>query len=84
MSLAKKEVVPNYISLKVNDGLFALIAREADKRGTAMIDVVVSVVAEYFERPELGVVPRKRQGRKRTKYPEAEATNGKPKKAVAS
>ena len=59
--------MPNYVSLKVCDELYDLIAKEADKKGLKMIDVVVLAVAEYFKRPDLGYVPRKPQGRKRVK-----------------
>jgi hypothetical protein len=57
--------MPNYVSLKVCDELYELIAKEADKNGIPMIDVVVLALAKHFKRPELGYVPRKRQGRKR-------------------
>lgn len=59
--------MPNYVSLKVCDELYELIAKEADARGLAMIDVVVAAIADHFKRPDLGWVPRKPQGRKRTK-----------------
>lgn len=59
--------MPNYVSLKVCDELYTLIAQEADKRGLPMIDVVVRVLAEHFKKPELGFVPRKQLGRKRIK-----------------
>ena len=61
--------MPNYISLKVCEELYELIAEEADDNGTAMIDVVVKAIAEHFGRPDLGYVPRKPQGRKRVKHP---------------
>lgn len=61
--------VPNYISVKVCDELYALIAKEADKQGVKMIDVAVKAIAEHFKKPEFGYVPRKAQGRKRIKQP---------------
>lgn len=71
----KKQQMPNYISVKVSDELYELIAKAADEEGCAMIDIVVKAVAENFGRPELGYVPRKPQGRKRSKFP---ALNGSP------
>lgn len=62
--------VPNYISLKVCEELYILIAEEADRNDEAMIDVVVRTLAEKFGRPDLGKVPRKtRTGRPRVKHP---------------
>ncbi len=69
----KESHVPNYVSLKVSDEMYGLIANEADKRHTAMIDIVVLALSEFFKRPDLNYVPRKPQGRKRTKFP-VEAT----------
>ena len=63
--------MPIYVSLKVCDELYKLIAKESDKEGIPMIDVVVRAIAEHFERPDLGYVPRKPQGRKRSKFPAA-------------
>lgn len=67
VSSLRKQQVPNYISIKVCEELYGLIARDADKNGVGLIDVVVRVVAEHFKRPDLGFVPRKPQGRKRIK-----------------
>ncbi len=61
--------VPNFMSIKVCDDLYNLIADEADENEEAMIDVIVRVLADHFERPELGRVPRRPQGRKRVKHP---------------
>lgn len=72
MTPSKRQQVPNYISLKVCDELYALVAREADRLGIKMIDVAVAAVANSFNRPDLAVVPRKPQGRKRLKV----LTNG--------
>ena len=64
----RKTTVPNYISFKACDELYHLIAKEADRNGKAMIDVVVQAVAEKLGRPDLGYVPRKSQvGRPRSK-----------------
>lgn len=62
---AEGTTVPNYVSLKVCDEMYTLIAREADKRGVPMIEVVVSVLANHFKRPDLNFVPRQRMGRPR-------------------
>ncbi len=67
MVVSRAKQMPNYISLKVCDELYALIAKEADANGLPMIDVVVQALAEHFKQPALGYVPRKPQGRKRTK-----------------
>lgn len=69
--MKRKDQVPNYISVKVCDELFGLVAREADEEGVPMIDVVVRAIAQHFERPDLAFVPRKPQGRKRQKFPAA-------------
>jgi hypothetical protein len=61
--------MPNYVSVKVCDELYKLIAKEADKKSLPMIDVAVRAIAEHFKRPDLGYVPRKPQGRRRTKQP---------------
>lgn len=73
MGVPKRDTVPNYISLKVCDELFGLVARESDDRGVPMIDVVVAALAKHFKRPDLGFVPRKPQGRKRLKQPASAA-----------
>lgn len=59
----------NYISVRVSDELYKLVAKEADKKQVAMIDVVVAAVAEHFKRPDLAGVPRKMAsgGRRRVK-----------------
>lgn len=59
-----KNSVPNYISVKVCDDLYQLIAQEAQSSGENLIDVVVRVMAEHYKRPELGRVPRKTRRRK--------------------
>lgn len=70
MSLdGKTQMRKNYVSLIVCDELYALIAKEADKKGIAMSDVAVKSVAEHFNRLDLGYVPRVRPGRKRFKKP---------------
>jgi len=65
----KVPTVPNYISLKVCDELYEIIAKQADKNGEKMIDVAVRAIAAHFKRADLGYVPRKPQGRKRVKMP---------------
>lgn len=65
----RKQTVPNYISVKICDELYWLVAGEADRNESPLIDVVVKALAEHFGRPELGFVPRKPQGRKRVKQP---------------
>lgn len=57
--------VPKYISLKVCDQLYSLIARTADKEHVDLIDVAVRAVATALGRPELGWVPRKKRGGRR-------------------
>jgi len=54
----RKNATPNYISVKVGDELYDLILAEAQERGIGLIDVVVQAVAEHFDKPELGWVPR--------------------------
>lgn len=60
----RREIVPNYVSLKLCDELYALLAKEAEARALPMNEIVAQAVAEKFGRPELGYVPRKAQGRK--------------------
>lgn len=67
--LPQGKQMPNLMSIKVCDELYALIAQEADKRGLPMTDVIAAALAEHFGKPELGYVPRKPQGRKRVKQP---------------
>lgn len=66
-TVTRKQMVPNYVNVKVCDELFNLIAKEADDTGKHLIDVVVQAVADHFGRPELGYVPRKAVGRPRQK-----------------
>ena len=62
--------VPNFMSIKVCNELYNLIAEEADRNDESMIDVIVRAVALQFNRPDLAVVPRKsRVGRPRIKHP---------------
>ncbi len=63
---ARKSIMPNYVSVKVCDELYDLIAQEADRLGKPMIDIVVAAVAEKFGRPDLSDVPRRPMGRPRT------------------
>lgn len=63
----KQSVQKNYVNVKVCDELYAIIAREADATGKKLIDVVVKAIAESFNRPELGYVPRANAGRPRQK-----------------
>jgi hypothetical protein len=65
----KQLPMPKYISLKVCDELYGLVAKEADRDGINLIDIVVRALAEHFNRADLNWVPRKPQGRKRTKQP---------------
>lgn len=74
MSKRLRQTVPNYLSLKVCDELFALIANQADAEGVPMIDIAVRLLAKAYKRPDLGFVPRKPLGRKRRK--QIIATNG--------
>lgn len=67
----KVKQMPNLMSIKVCDELYALIAKEADAKGVAMTDIIASALAEHYGKPELGYVPRKPQGRKRYKQPAA-------------
>ena len=60
----RREVVPNYVSLKLCDELYSLLVKEAAERAIPMNELVAQYVAEHFNRPELGYVPRKAQGRK--------------------
>jgi hypothetical protein len=69
MAPITRKQMPNYVSLKVCDELYELIAKESDKKQVPMIDVVVQALAEHFDRPDLAYVPRKPQGRKRVKHP---------------
>ncbi len=74
----KKPVEINYISLKVSEDLYDLIAQAADKLppdlaklvpgkpGVPMNEFVVLVLADYFGRHDLCYVPRLPQGRHRT------------------
>ena len=54
-----------YISVKVSEELYRLTAEEADRQGIKMIDVAVQALANYVGFPNLGIVPRNPQGRKR-------------------
>jgi len=63
----KVKQMPNQMSIKVCDELYALIAREADAKGVAMTDVIAAALAAHFGKPEFGYVPRLPQGRKRIK-----------------
>lgn len=64
---AKQMAVP--MSIKICEELYEIITKEADKKGLAMTDVIAIALAQHFKRPDLGYVPRNRQGRKRTKQP---------------
>ncbi len=57
--------VPKFISLKVCDELYDLVAKESDATGFPLIDVVVRRLAKSFKRPDLSFVPRKKIGRPR-------------------
>lgn len=61
----RESQVPKYISLKVCEELYEIIAREADREHVPMIDIVVRTLAHHFKHPELGYVPRQRLGRPR-------------------
>jgi hypothetical protein len=64
----EKQRMPNYISLKVGDELYGLLAGQADARGVPLNEACAQILAEGLGRPELGYVPRKTQmGRPRTK-----------------
>ncbi len=52
-----------HMSIKVNDGLYDLIAKEADRRNLPLIDVVIESLAKRFKRPDLNFVERKLAGR---------------------
>lgn len=56
-----------FMSIKVCEELYLLIAEEADRLGMAMTDVIAKRLAKSFKRPELGFVPRKPQGRRRVR-----------------
>lgn len=66
MELGRNEEMPNYISIKVCDKLFKLIAKDADKSGKGMIDICVAALAAHYGKPDLGYVPRKTPGRRRS------------------
>jgi hypothetical protein len=68
VSTTRKVPMPNYISVKVCDELYALIAKEAERTDENLIDVVVRAVAAHFKRPDLGEVPRRAPGRKPWKH----------------
>lgn len=50
---------PKYISLKLSEALYDLVAEHAGAIGLPMNEAIVRIVAEKFGRPELGYVPRK-------------------------
>lgn len=50
------------MSIKVADELHRLIKRRAGKG--QMIDVIVRILGEHFERPDLCIVPRQKRGPK--------------------
>ena len=60
--LLEKNAVPKYLSLKLCDELYEIIAAEAHKTGEALIDVAVRMLARSVKRPDLGAVPRKKRG----------------------
>lgn len=61
-------VSKNYVSVKVCDELYALLAAEAKRRHVNLIDVAVSAIAAQLGHPEFGYVPREPLGRPRTKH----------------
>lgn len=74
-AITRKKIMPNYVSVKVCDELYDLIAQEADRLNKPMIDIVVAAIAEKFGRPDLASVPRRPMGRPRTNRV-AEEPNG--------
>lgn len=65
----KDKQMPNFMSIKVCDELYNLIADEADRQQKPMTDVIAEALAKHFGHPEFGYVPRKPQGRRRVKHP---------------
>lgn len=62
-SLGEGQLV-DQIHVRLHPDLRRLVEKEANKQYPAtMNDVIVRILAEYYERPELGTVPRKRMGR---------------------
>ena len=61
----RRSRVPKYISLKVSEDLYDLIARDADDEDMPMNEFVVHVLAAHFKRDDLDYVPRMRRGRPR-------------------
>lgn len=60
-----ENVKKNYISLKVGDAMYDLVAAEADKRNLPLNETIVDILGEWFEKPEAAYVPRNRLGRPR-------------------
>ncbi len=61
--------MPVLMSIKIQGDLYNLIASEADRKQTTMIDVISELLANGLGHPELAEVPRQRSGRPRTKHP---------------
>jgi hypothetical protein len=66
----------HHISVKANDGIYQLIAAEADRHNPplALGEVLIKLAAAHFKRPDLDHVPRKRSGRPRTTKETAKAS----------
>ena len=53
-----------HISVKADPELHRLLAAIAERENISLGEVLVRLAAKHVERPDLAVVPRKKQGRR--------------------
>ena len=60
---SEKKIVADDLHIRVHPGLRRLVLDAADEADVSVNEVIAKILADHFEKPELGIVPRGRIGR---------------------